>query len=275
MGLYKWDLLVILWDLGSGYVKMLLLKMAIEIVDSMVIFHSYVAVYQRVPGSNVAGRVYEIGIEWTYMKMALQFEGFCLCDQRSASARERCRLHGSIQPHPMFARMVSQQKYVLCSEWWGRASSVHACLCKGAATLASPRALLELEPSLVRSDLTSSHWEKPCQQKISMGFMVKHSIAWGSHLILCELYVVQLPISKSNSLLVAAAWRWRDMHSHSHTKVACQLLTPIQLCSGAKQWTHRAKLGVLTSLKNNGCTPVCWERLAVQIPGLSMISISI
>ena len=44
------------------------------------------------------------------MKMALQFEGFCLCDQRSASARERCRLHGSIQPHPMFARMVSQQK---------------------------------------------------------------------------------------------------------------------------------------------------------------------
>ena len=47
MGLYKWDLLVILWDLGSGYVKMLLLKMAIEIVDSMVIFHSYVAVYQR------------------------------------------------------------------------------------------------------------------------------------------------------------------------------------------------------------------------------------
>ena len=63
MGLYKWDLLVILWDLGSGYVKMLLLKMAIEIVDSMVIFHSYVAVYQRVPGSNVAGRVYELGIE--------------------------------------------------------------------------------------------------------------------------------------------------------------------------------------------------------------------
>ena len=145
--------------------------MAIEIVDSMVIFHSYVAVYQRVPGSNVAGRVYEIGNEWTYMKMALQFEGFCLCDQWSASARERCRLHGSIQPHwPMFARMVSQQKYVLCSEWWGRASSVHACLCKGAVTLASPRALkLELEPSLVRSDLTSSHWEKPVSKKSQWG----------------------------------------------------------------------------------------------------------
>ena len=41
------------WGLPSGYVNSLLLNMAIEIVsfpiNSMVIFHSFVNVYQRVP----------------------------------------------------------------------------------------------------------------------------------------------------------------------------------------------------------------------------------
>ena len=134
--------------------------------------------------------------------------------------RETCRLHGRIQSQRCFSAHGFSDAVCAANDGVVRPVSMPV-FAREPWRGPHQRALkLELEPSLVRSDLTSSHFPKTCQQIPPWGswsnIYIFASIAWLG--IPSTPIVVQLCNFQSNSLLAAAAWPWRDMHSHSHTK---------------------------------------------------------